>query len=242
MLRIGICDDSDISLQNMLSLCHEYFQNNIGKIEYQMFESGEEVIEYCDNDDADKMDILFLDIEMSGISGIELMNRVLKLDKIWRIAFVSSHNEQMKYSFGIKTIGFIEKPAAYCDVSDILEKILLEKQENISVLITLTNGKTKKLYVEDIRYIEAEGRYTYIYTDEKIFCTSKISELEKELNDSSVVRVHKSYMVNIEYMSLKNGRILMQDWKVELPIGRSYKENVKRAYHEYGIKMARRRI
>ncbi|MBD8925298.1 MAG: hypothetical protein EGR89_04735 [[Eubacterium] rectale] len=82
----------------------------------------------------------------------------------------------------------------------------------------------------------------YIYTDEKIFCTSKISELEKELNDSSVVRVHKSYMVNIEYMSLKNGRILMQDWKVELPIGRSYKENVKRAYHEYGIKMARRRI
>ena len=58
---------------------------------------------------------------------------------------------------------------------------------------------------------------------------------KKELNDSSVVRVHKSYMVNIEYMSLKNGRILMQDWKVELPIGRSYKENVKRAYHEYGI-------
>lgn len=34
MMRIGICDDSDISRQNMLSLCHEYFQNNIGKIEY----------------------------------------------------------------------------------------------------------------------------------------------------------------------------------------------------------------
>ena len=42
MMRIGICDDSDISRQNMLSLCHEYFQNNIGKIEYQMFESGED--------------------------------------------------------------------------------------------------------------------------------------------------------------------------------------------------------
>lgn len=41
-MRIGICDDSDISRQNMLSLCHEYFQNNIGKIEYQMFESGED--------------------------------------------------------------------------------------------------------------------------------------------------------------------------------------------------------
>lgn len=41
-MRIGICDDSDISRHNMLSLCHEYFQNNIGKIEYQMFESGED--------------------------------------------------------------------------------------------------------------------------------------------------------------------------------------------------------
>ena len=41
-MRIGICDDSDISRQNMLSLCHEYFQNNIGKIEYQMFQTGED--------------------------------------------------------------------------------------------------------------------------------------------------------------------------------------------------------
>ncbi len=242
MLRIGICDDSAETRQYMLQLCQMYYENNTDTFECQMYKNGEKVIEYCNDEETPKIDILFLDIEMDGISGIELKDRVLKQDKIWRIAFVSSHEEQMIHSFGIKTIGFIKKPAEYMNVKAMLEKVLIEKSENISISYLSETGENRMIYAEDIRYIEAQGRYSDIYTIERNFVTLKLSEIEKQLNGSSVVRVHKSYMVNLEYATLRNGKLSIRGMDIEIPIGRSYKETVKRSYHEYGEKMARRRI
>lgn len=242
MMRIGICDDSAETRQAMLRLCQKYCKNNKESFEYQLFKNGEAVIEYCYNVATEKIDILFLDIEMEGISGIELKDRVLKQDKIWRIAFVSSHGEQMIHSFGIKTIGFIKKPAGYMDIKNIIEKVMLEKNENITISFFSETDEKKIAYVENIKYIEAQGKYSYIYTEEKNFGTIKISDLEKQLNGSSVIRVHKSYMVNLEYATLRNGKLSIRGMDIEIPIGRSYKETVKRSYHEYGEKMARRRI
>lgn len=179
---------------------------------------------------------------MDGLSGIKLKERVLKLDKIWRIAFVSSHDEKMIDSFGIKTIDFIRKPAGYMDVKAVLEKVLIEKCENIGISYLSETGQNIIIYAEDIRYIEAQGKYAYIYTNGQNFVGINISEIEKRLEDSSVIRVHKSYMVNLEYATLRNGKLSIRDMDIEIPIGRSYKENVKRLYHEYGERMARRRM
>lgn len=93
---------------------------------------------------------------MDGLSGIKLKERVLKLDKIWRIAFVSSHDEKMIDSFGIKTIDFIRKPAGYMDVKAVLEKVLIEKCENIGISYLSERGQNIVIYAEDIRYIEAQ--------------------------------------------------------------------------------------
>lgn len=57
-----------------------------------------------------------------------------------------------------------------------------------------------------------------------------------------MIRVHKSYMVNLEYATLRNGKLSIRDMDIEIPIGRIYKETVKRLYHEYGERMARRRM
>ena len=223
MLRIGICDDSAEARQHMLQLCQKYYENNTDAFEYKMYKNAE-------------------DIEMDGLSGIKLKERVLKLDKIWRIAFVSSHDEKMIESFGIKTIDFIRKPAGYMDVKAVLEKVLIEKCENVGISYLSETGQNIIIYAEYIRYIEAQGKYAYIYTNGQNFVGINISEIEKRLEDSSVIRVHKSYMVNLEYATLRNGKLSIRDMDIEIPIGRSYKENVKRLYHEYGERMARRRM
>ena len=240
MLRIGICDDSAEARQHMLQLCQKYYENNTDAFEYKMYKNAEEVLEYCDDEENQKIDILFLDIEMDGLSGIKLKERVLKLDKIWRIAFVSSHDEKMIDSFGIKTIDFIRKPAGYMDVKAVLEKVLIEKCENVGISYLSETGQNIIIYAEDIRYIEAQGKYAYIYTNGQNFVGINISEIEKRLEDSSVIRVHKSYMVNLEYATLRNGKLSIRDMDIEIQIGRSYKETVKRLYHEYGERMARR--
>ena len=181
MLRIGICDDSAEARQHMLQLCQKYYENNTDAFEYKMYKNAEEVLEYCDDEENPKIDILFLDIEMDGLSGIKLKERVLKLDKIWRIAFVSSHDEKMIDSFGIKTIDFIRKPAGYMDVKAVLEKVLIEKCENIGISYLSERGQNIVIYAEDIRYIEAQGKYSYIYTNGQNFVGINISEIEKRL-------------------------------------------------------------
>lgn len=150
--------------------------------------------------------------------------------------------EKMIDSFGIKTIDFIRKPAGYMDVKAVLEKVLIEKCENVGISYLSETGQNIVIYAEDIRYIEAQGKYAYIYTNGQNFVGINISEIEKRLEDSSVIRVHKSYMVNLEYATLRNGKLSIRDMDIEIPIGRSYKENVKRLYHEYGERMARRRM
>lgn len=69
-MRIGICDDNIIERDMIKKLCNSC-ANNIEK-DYALFASGEEVLEYADREDAEQLDLLFLDVEMSGISGIEL--------------------------------------------------------------------------------------------------------------------------------------------------------------------------
>ena len=66
MLRIGICDDSAEARQHMLQLCQKYYENNTDAFEYKMYKNAEEVLEYCDDEENQKIDILFLDIEMDG--------------------------------------------------------------------------------------------------------------------------------------------------------------------------------
>ena len=169
MMRIGICDDSDISRQNMLSLCHEYFQNNIGKIEYQMFESGEEVIEYCDNDDADKMDILFLDIEMPGMNGIYVGNELKKANKNVIIFVVTSYSEYLDEAMRFHVFRYLSKP--------------LDKQRffrNMKDALAYYNSITTKIPVEtkqgvysfpasQIITIEAQGRKVIVHTTRQDF-------------------------------------------------------------------------
>ena len=239
-MKVAICDDMKPVGNILEEMVMEYAKINHKKIGTEVFGSGQELIDYMAS--GYEPDLLFLDIEMDGLSGIKLKERVLKLDKIWRIAFVSSHDEKMIESFGIKTIDFIRKPAGYMDVKAVLEKVLIEKCENIGISYLSERGQNIVIYAEDIRYIEAQGKYSYIYTNGQNFVGINISEIEKRLEDSSVIRVHKSYMVNLEYATLRNGKLSIRDMDIEIPIGRSYKETVKRLYHEYGERMARRRM
>ena len=59
MLRIGICDDSAEARQYMLQLCQKYYENNTDAFEYKMYKNAEEVLEYCDDEENQKIDILY---------------------------------------------------------------------------------------------------------------------------------------------------------------------------------------
>ena len=249
MLHIGICDDFIEVCQSIFNLCEEYFKKNTMKHEYVFFHSGEEVLSYCEINNNHYIDILFLDVEMQGISGIDLIKEVLWQDKIARIVFVTNHSESIYNTFSRKTIGFIPKPPSQEKITKMLLITIDEIEENIVLKIRDYDGKFTDIYMEDIVYLKASGSYTEIVTRgsenvlrEFILSTKKMGDLEKEMRSYPIIRVHKSYMVNLASVIDFREKILLQNLSMEIPVGRIYKENAKIKYLQYVKNRIKKRL
>lgn len=240
MIHIGICDDIDKARQTIFSLCEEYFNEYTIKHKYVFFSDGEDVLFYCGNDNIEQIDLLFLDINLPGISGIALKDKVLTNQKIQRIVFVTNYSNRIYNTFSRKTIGFIPKPPLLKTVKKMLDITLKEIEENIAIRIKNYDGTIKEILSDDIVYFKASGCYTEIITkaalndsEKYILSTKKMGDLEKEMKDYPIIRVHKSYMVNLANVIRFREKILLENISFEIPVGRLYKEQARMKYLEY---------
>lgn len=249
MIKIGICDDCKEDNVWIQQCCEKFFREYKVECEYEIFYSGEEVLEYCKEkkNKEDRIDILFLDIEMVGISGIDLKDKIIKEKNIWRIVFVSSHLEAMQLAFGLKTMGFIMKPAKIEEIHRWLKIVAEDKQEEVLVEIPkCTVMNEKYVWLEDIAYVKANGNYSEIYRYDKkdaptlVIC--KLKELEKAWINLPIIRIHKSYMINLMNVIDISGKVVLRDIEERIAIGRRYSDLVDKKYHEYSKQMMRRRM
>lgn len=248
-MHIGICDDDKSVIELVHSLCEKYFAEGVEEHSYIKFTSGEDVLKYLQNKDNVRIDLLFLDIEMNGISGIELKNLVIKQDMVWRIAFVSNHLESTFDAYGTKTIGFIPKPPSYENIKKMLNITMEEFKENVTIAIKGYNGEVIEVKWDDVIYLKADGSYTEIYTyksilnnEKYILCTKKLGVLENDLKNLSIIRVHKSYLVNIENVLDIGKYVVLRGITENIPVGRSYKDTAKRKFYAYGKNRIRKRL
>ena len=238
IVRIGICDDEQTSIDCVRKCCENVCQKNKIECDYIFFRSGEDVLNYCENNSNTRIDLLFLDVEMSGISGTELLEQVKKKYQIWRIVFVTSHLESMQAAFSQKTIGFLGKPVNDKEV----EKKILEVQEdmmgNAQLRFIGDAGEPVSMLVDDVFYLQGERSYTRIYINQGkiqgVLVCKTLGTLEKELEMLNFIRVHKSYLVNVAKIQYLDANVHLLECQEVIPIGRAYKNIVKKKYLEYG--------
>lgn len=231
-MRIGILDDEKIWRQHIKECCMQYLNGNAVEFECVEFTSGEEVIEYCNNVENDRIDLLFLDIEMPGLDGIQVKNAVQHMDIIYRIVFVTNYDSFVRDAFGFKVIGFLSKPSDVTSVGKEIENVLRDLEINVLLPVEGLEG----VYLEDLRYITSKGNYVYFYLKNKsepVVLTMQIGEVEKKLEGLPVVRVHKSHMVNLMAISSFEKNNVSVDSVESIPVGRKYMPVVKELYHDY---------
>lgn len=248
-MRIGICDDEKYARQEVQRLCELYFDENKIEHDYIEFESGEAVLAYSAKQDSLPIDLLFLDVEMEGLDGIRLKEQLLRQRVIERIVFVTSHRDKAFEAFGQKTIGFITKPPAYERIEKMLTVVRKEKLENVELIFDGYNGERHRIRLEEIVYFKAAGSYTEIYSyasgsdaTECFVISKKIGEVERSMDDYPVHRVHKSFLVNLTNVVSVGEVIKVRNLEEKIPVGRKYKEQVKRVYASYISDKVRKRI
>ncbi|CAA9196064.1 Transcriptional regulatory protein YpdB [Flavobacterium bizetiae] len=223
-----IVDDDEIDRLTVLSFAKKFPVLDI----LGVFESAEDALLFIDEQ---KVDILFLDIDMPGLNGIEFRKKALEIPVC---IFITAHPEHAVESFEIETLDFIVKPLKLDRFSQTVSRIeeFMEIKLKASLFEASIGGDTiyikegheqTKVKLHEILYLEALKDYTLVITDKKRHCVlSSIGNLLKEDHFQSFIRIHRSYAVQKQFIQKINSTEIILNNNVAIPIGRSYKENL----------------
>ncbi len=176
------------------------------------------------------VDLLFLDIEMPKISGMELIQN---LDPLPQVIFVTSHSEYAVESYEYDVTDFVQKPinpARFMKAVQKAEKKFESNRATVSAqdgtVFIKTDSKLVRLDKTEILWIEALGNYMRIFTKEKKYTIlSTMKEIAEKLSGDEFVRVHRSYMVRLDkILSIEDNYIVINNKQIS--IGKAYKERL----------------
>lgn len=177
-----------------------------------------------------KVDLVFLDIEMPVISGFEMIDGLK--DKP-QIIFITGKTQYAFKAFDYNAVDYLHKPvtkerfnlAVNKAISNykIKNEIYLENEDYIFVKSDL---QRRKVFLEELLYIEALGDYVKLITKrESIVVLSTLKSFEEDLPEGRFLRIHKSYIVNLEKITKYNSRRI-EIGKHEIPLSRNKKNDL----------------
>jgi len=223
-----VVDDDEIDRLTVLSFAKKFPILDI----LGVFESAEEALPFIEKE---KIDILFLDIDMPGLSGIEFRKSALEIPVC---VFITAHPEHAVESFQIETLDFIVKPLKLDRFSKTMSRIeefmeiklkalLFEASIGGDTIYIKEGHEQTKVKLHEILYLEALKDYTLVITDKKRHCVlSSIGNLLKEDHFQSFIRIHRSFAVQKQFIQKINSTEILLNNNITIPVGRSYKDNL----------------
>ena len=179
-----------------------------------------------------KVDLVFLDIQMPELSGTQLAKIV---DPGIEIIFTTAYSEFAVEGFELKALDYLVKPISFIRFLDAIDRYrsLHVEQNTIQddpqqFLFVKSEYRLQKINTSDILYLQGNGDYCNIVSaDKKILTLEKLSSFETRLSPRQFIRVHKSYIIAIEKIEyIEKKRIKIGDEMI--PIGLTYEEGVRK--------------
>ncbi len=180
-----------------------------------------------------KTDLIFLDIEMPGMNGMEFLSTIKNSGT--PVILVTSHREFAIEAFEHNVLDYLVKPVSYARFFSAVSRVNeTEKKENTidslpeDIVFLKKDSQLIRIRKSDILWAEAMGDYSVLYTEKDKFvlhCTLKA--VEEKLPASAYMRVHRSYIVKIETIEKVEDNMIFSNRK-SIPIGKSYREEVFR--------------
>jgi len=176
------------------------------------------------------VDLLFLDIEMPKMDGMELIKN---LNPLPQVVIITSHPKYAAESYEYDVTDFIQKPLTHGRflkaINKAEQRFKVEKanisSEGDSIFIK-ADSRLVRINLKDILYIEALGNYMKIYTDDGRFTIlSTMKEIAEKLSGNDFVRVHRSYIVRLDRIESIEDQYIKMGAK-HISIGKAYKEEL----------------
>ena len=154
-----------------------------------------------------KADVMFLDIQMPKTSGMQLAEALHRLKNPPAVVFVTAYSEYALEAFEVDAIDYLMKPVDPDRLNQALDKVQSrikpqpQSHSSVERIPVVKSGRKVLVPIDQIRYIEAKDDYSCIYTDnDRFLSTISLAKLEQKLAPHGFFRVHRGYIVNLEYV------------------------------------------
>ena len=217
MIRIAICDDEKHMSDHIRAMASDFFRKKNREIQLRTFSSGEELLSYDG-----QIDILFLDIQMKGMDGIETARKLRDSKFRGFLIFITVLKEMVFQSFEVQAYDYLVKPVDEKQFGKTMERLYASMQNASEDSLLVQKGYEGRIIPKDeIVFCEIIDRKIYLNlaSGEVVDYYERIENLETKLG-SHFFRCHRSYLINLKHLKgYKNGTACMDNGK-EVPVSR----------------------
>ena len=231
MFRIAVCDDEKIDRKVILSMIEKYVSAYNVENSIEEYDSADGLISGIAGKEGP--DILFLDIFMSGMNGIELAKKLRSEHVKSDIVFITSSNEYAADAFEVNAFSYLRKPLEESKFDEIMDKIMNRYSRTRSIEVNCERVQ-EKIYVSDIIYIETSGRQLIIHTaasDYSVYMS--IAGILKMLPRNSFVQISRFEAFSMSHVKTMGEKEVILDDGNTFPMSPKLAGHVSERYEEY---------
>lgn len=244
MTKIAFCDDDISVLNELCMLVEQYRVERNEKINYTAFHSPLELLHEIEH--GTRYDILFLDVLMPGENGIDAAAEMRTYDSNMKIIFLTSSAEFAVQSYMVDAWFYQLKPIGKESFFHLMESVLSDcKKEQTNSLILLCKTGIARVKLWQLEYCEVLHRTLFLHlTSGKVLeSVGSLDNLEHQLKPyGGFLRVHRSFLVNLEHVQNISYKAVTMSCMAEIPIPRGKYNGIKNTFLEYMFQNRQMRI
>ncbi|MBC2399262.1 DNA-binding LytR/AlgR family response regulator [Clostridium tetanomorphum] len=234
MLKIAVCDDEILQGIDVVKKIKSILENNYCNYDYDIeeFSSGEQMIS-----SGNYFDIVFLDIKMGKLSGIDIAKSIRENNNDTKIVFITAFKEYVFEAFDVSAFHYLIKPVSKEKISEIIDRIfkVISHKENSQQCIVINKGKSSiKVLLDSIHFFEVQNRIINIHTERQVIqYYDKLTNIESKVPKDIFFRCHRSYIVNLKYVMKFNKTDIILDDGTRIMLSKSKYDEFSRAFLKY---------
>lgn len=197
MLQIGICDDSPEARLYLRFALERLLEPAGGENPIFEFSSGQGLLNWLETHRGE-LDLVFLDIEMDGLNGMETARRLREADGGLQLVFVTGYADYVYDGYSVGALGYLLKPAKLPQLEDILRRAAAALHRESGQMFVCRSGETAyRIPRRDILYFFSDRRQVNCVTASRTYTFyGKLDQVAAELDDENFVRIHQRYLVH----------------------------------------------
>lgn len=230
-MKIALCDDDTAVLSQLKDFVLTYAANHGLDYAILEFEQSQPLLEAARQDSDIK--IMFLDIYMSPVSGMELAEALRADGNDCAIIFVTTSTDHYAESYEVDAQHYLVKPITYDRVERALNRCHQLLVWAAKYVAFSSFGRELQVPLNRIRYVEVFRNQTILHADSDIPLRSPLSGVLEQLSDKRFLRTHRSFLVNLDYVASRHGNDILLKSGERLPLSRTLEKTFEQEYGRY---------